>query len=87
MKNKFKSTVDLYGVNPSYFEEMKYYEAISNKVDLVRSMISNLQTRIDNTSDWDKSKLLEDRLTQCYKALKFNSKLLDEYKGELKWDY
>ncbi len=80
MKNNFKSTQSLYGVEPEYFKDMKYFEAIEKKIVLADFRINLLNKRINYKMDEDTYKELNEQLVECKKARDFNQKLLDEMK-------
>jgi len=73
-----KETYKLYGVHPDYFESMLYFEAIETKIELVKTKIKELLRASEESTSWEDVKIIEDWLTECYKALKFNENLLNE---------
>ena len=72
----FKSTENLYGVKPEYFEEMMYFEAVAMKIVLAKEQIKKIDYRLPNNEYQE----LNEQLVECEKAREFNEKLLDEYK-------
>ena len=79
----FKSTKSLYGVGPEYFEEMKYFKAIREKVKLAKKKIKKINEMIDYNLPEVKYKDLCRQLNECERAREFNQRLLDEYKRSL----
>ena len=79
-----KTTYKLYGVHPDYFESMLYFEAVEAKITLVKTKIKELLTASEESTSWEDVKIIEDWLTECYKALKFNENLLKEQRKEIR---
>jgi hypothetical protein len=75
----FKSTKSLYGVEPEYFAEMKYFDAVRAKVELARQMIAEINAKINYKLPEDEYKDLCRQLNECEKAKRFNEMLLAEY--------
>ena len=76
----FKNTKSLYGVEPEYFENMKYFEAIEEKAKLAKKRINEINEKIDyKLPDYEYQELNE-QLVECEKAREFNEKLLEEHK-------
>ena len=80
----FKSTKSLYGVEPRYFENMKYFEAVKAKVKLAKEMIAEFAMKLDYKMPDDEYINLNRQLNECEKAREFNERLLDEYGKGLK---
>jgi len=76
----FKSTKSLYGVEPEYFEEMMYFEAIEEKVKLAKKRINEINEKLDYKLPDNEYQELNEQLVECEKAREFNEKLLEEYK-------
>ncbi len=76
----FKSTKSLYGVEPEYFEDMMYFEAVAMKICLAKEQIKTINEKIDYRLPDDEYQELNEQLRLCEKALEFNERLLDEYK-------
>ena len=76
----FKSTKSLYGVEPEYFENMKYFKAIEKKVELAKKRINEINEKLDYRLPDDEYQELNGQLRLCEKAREFNERLLDEYK-------
>ena len=80
MIKNFKSTQSLYGVEPCYFENMNYFDAIKKKVELAKLKINLINGLIDYNLPDEQYRDLCKQLNECDKALKFNEMLLQEYK-------
>ena len=80
MKNNFKSTKSLYGVEPKYFENMKYFEAIEEKAKLSKKRIDEINEKLDYRLPDDEYQELNEQLVECEKATEFNERLIKEYK-------
>jgi hypothetical protein len=78
IKKNFKSTDSLYGVPPLHFENMTYYEAIEEKIKLVRKNIEILTSLLDVRNEHYAE--INQQIIECKKAEIFNQQLLDEYK-------
>ena len=76
----FKSTKSLYGVEPEYFEEMKYFEAIEEKAKLAKKRIAKINKELDYKLPDDEYQELNEQLRLCEKAREFNERLLEEYR-------
>lgn len=76
----FKSTASLYGVEPCYFENMKYFEALEAKVILVKKRIKEINEKLDYNLPDDEYQDFNEQLRLCENARNFNEKLLNEYK-------
>jgi len=75
----FKSTFSLYGVEPVYFKDMLYYEAINEKIRLSKIKINEINDELDYSLPEDEYNILNHQLRLIEKALDFNEQLLDEY--------
>ena len=80
----FKSTKSLYGVEPRYFENMKYFDAVRTKVKLAKEMIAQFAMKLDYKTPDVEYVDLNRQLNECEKAREFNERLLDEYGKGLK---
>ena len=80
----FKSTKSLYGVEPEYFAEMKYFDAVRTKVKLAKEMIAEFAMKLDYKTPDVEYVDLNRQLNECEKAREFNERLLDEYSKERK---
>ena len=76
----FKSTESLYGVEPEYFENMMYFQAIEEKAKLAKKRINEINEKLDYRLPDNEYQELNEQLGLCEKAREFNEKLLDEYK-------
>ena len=76
----FKSTKNLYGVGPEYFENMMYFEAIKEKIKLAKKRIDEINEQLDYRLPDDEYQELNEQLVECEKAREFNEKLLNEYR-------
>ena len=76
----FKSTKSLYGVEPEYFEDMMYFEAVAMKIELAKEQIKTINEQLDYRLPDDEYQELNEQLRLCEKALEFNERLLKEYK-------
>ena len=79
LKN-FKSTKNLYGVSPEYFEDMMYFQAIEEKIKLLKKRIDEINETLDYRMPDDEYQELNEQLVECEKAREFNEKLLNEYR-------
>jgi len=79
LKN-FKSTKNLYGVSPEYFEDMMYFQAIEEKAKLAKKRINEINEQLDYRLPDDEYQELNEQLVECEKAKEFNEKLLNEYR-------
>jgi len=91
---KLKTTPYLYGVVPTHFESMPYYEAIEEKINLADKLIKELceqQSELFNkrntvATDEEKKSISENyrnvsiRLSDVIEAREYNVLLLEEYK-------
>jgi hypothetical protein len=80
MFKDFKTTKDIYGVTPEYFENMNYFDAIKEKIRLVDERIKEINKKIDYRLPNEKYRKLCYQLMKLEKAKKFNQMLLMEYK-------
>jgi hypothetical protein len=76
-KRDFKSTESLYGVKPSYFEKMTYFEAVKEKIRLAKKRINELVYHTKKTKK--NYNEINEQINQCLKAKEFNENLLNEY--------
>jgi hypothetical protein len=63
----------LYGISPSILMDMNYKQAIEIKLKLAKVLIADLYEIHRDNRD-------EDRITEIYKSIKYNNKLLAELK-------
>jgi predicted nuclease with TOPRIM domain len=77
LKRNFKSTESLYGVKPSHFEKMTYFEAVKEKIRLAKKRINELVYHTEKTKD--NYNEVNEQINQCLKAKEFNKDLLNEY--------
>jgi hypothetical protein len=80
MKRGFKTTEYIYGVAPTYFDNMGYYEAIEEKIRLCKEAIEQLEPRISYKLSKVTYERMTAELTEKYEALQFNESLLKERK-------
>jgi len=80
----FKRSEYLYGVHGKYFKDMSYEDAIKEKVSLGKKLLNKLTDELLNINIKDPiySKITM-RITDVYKAIEFNRKLLLEMENKI----
>jgi len=80
VKKKIGSTLYYYNVEPDYFDNMNFWEAIAKREQLARENAKRIMHLQEQASDSSTYLIYEDWLNDIYKAIDFNYQLLKERK-------
>jgi hypothetical protein len=80
ISKNIQSTEYIYGVTSKHFDNMKFYEAISERLLLATKLAKKLlDDQLEGKGNYQE---IEQRLNSIYKAIKFNEQLLAERRRE-----
>ena len=69
----------LYNKDITYFSNLKYIDAIKEKIRLGKELLRKLNDKLDYTASKEEYEKMNNRIKDVIKAIEFNKLLLKEY--------